>query len=128
MFNSLFKVVALVVFLSSVSFATADGPDNWDIKGVVLSDTLNIRLEPNYKSKKVGEVPYNGTCLKNLGCTGKISMDAYFKLSPKEQKQLVQRRWCKIEYRGITGWVKGKFLKESGDCSSAPSLKKSERM
>ncbi len=100
MFSSLFKVVALVVFLSSVCFATADGPDNWRVKGVASNDTLSIRLQPNYKSKKVGKIPYNATCLKNLDCIVNKS------------------RWCKIEYKGTIGWVSGRFLSEPGDCPS----------
>ena len=74
MFSSLFKIVALVAFLSSVVFATADGPDNWDIKGVASNHVLNMLSESTYNSSKVCEIPHNGTCLTNLICSMPFSL------------------------------------------------------
>ena len=93
--NSLFKIVILVLFSSSFSFTTAGGPDNLDVRAVASNDVLWMHPTPSYKSKKIGEIPYNTRCLKNLGCKG---------------------RWCKVNYRGTVGWVNGKFLGESGQC------------
>ncbi len=96
------KLLLAVVLLACLNmlYATADGPDNWRVKGVASNDTLNIRSQPNYKSKKVGKIPYNATCLKNLDCIVNKS------------------RWCKIEYKGTIGWVSGRFLSEPGYCPS----------
>ena len=93
--NSLFKIVILILVSSSFSFATAGGPDHLDVRGVTSNDVLWMHPTPSYKSKKIGEIPYNAKCLKNLGCEG---------------------RWCKVNYIGIVGWVNGKFLGESGYC------------
>ena len=95
MMNSLFKIVILVLFSSSFSFATAGDPDNLDVRDVASNDVLWMHPTPSSKSKKIEEIPYNERCLKNLGC--------------KEQ-------WCKVNYRDTIGWVNRKFLGESGHC------------
>ena len=33
-------------------------------------------------------------------------------MSEDERQQATERRWCRIRYRGVAGWVRGKFLKE----------------
>ena len=98
----------------SFSFAEADGPDYWRIRGVAFYDVLWIHPKPDYLSKQIGKIPYNATCLKNLECTDNISFGEYQKLSPKEKHQLKYRtKWCKIVYHGTTGWVNGNFLAEN---------------
>ncbi len=96
--NSLFKIVILILVSSSFSFATAGGPDHLNVRGVASNDVLWMHPTPNYKSKKIGKIPYNAKCIKNLGYKG---------------------RWCKVKYRGTVGWVNSKFLGESGNCSQA---------
>jgi len=91
----LFKTVILLLVSSSFNFATAGGPDHLDVRGVASNDVLWMHPTPSYKSKKIGEIPYNSRCLKNVGCEG---------------------RWCKVNYRDTIGWVNGKFLRESGHC------------
>jgi len=96
--NSLFKITILILISSSFSFATADGPDHYRVQGVASNDVLWMHPTPDYRSKRIGKIPYNARCLINFGCEG---------------------RWCKVKYRGILGWVNGKFLGESGNCSQA---------
>jgi hypothetical protein len=95
---NVFKIVVPVLFVSSMVFATADGPDFLDVRGVEKDDELAIHLEPAESSRVTGKIPYNTTCLKNLGCTDNGNW------------------WCKVAYQKMTGWVNGQFLKESGDC------------
>ena len=96
------KIVVPVLFFSSMVFATADGPDYLDVRAIAANEELTIHLKPADSSEIIGKVPYNATCLKNLGCTGDSD------------------RWCKIDYQGAIGWVNGEFIQESGDCPSPP--------
>ena len=98
MFGDLFKIVVLILVFSTLSYATPDGPDNFNIRGVASYDVLWMHPTPNYKSRKIGKIPYNGKCIKNLGCRG---------------------RWCRVNYKGTVGWVNGRFLMEGGSCSQA---------
>ena len=95
-----FTITVLLFFFSSLAFATADGPDYLDVRNSTPNEKLTIHLKPTDSSELVGKIPYNATCLKNLGCTGESSW------------------WCRIVYQGTMGWVNGRFVKESGDCSS----------
>jgi hypothetical protein len=117
MFHSSFKILVLAALFSSAVFAEADGPDYWRVTEVKANDILWMHAESVYSSKKIGKIPYDSACLKNLGCTGVISFAEFQKLSPAEQKKSAHAsRWCKVEYKGIVGWVNGKFLAEGGAC------------
>jgi hypothetical protein len=111
-------VVGLALGACAAStFATADGPDFFSVRDVAPGDVLNIRGEPNVKTPKIGEIPPNGTCIRNLGCQGGLTYQEFTTLTPEQQKQRQREnpRWCRIEYRGATGWVAGRYLGE-GDC------------
>lgn len=100
-------------------FATADGPDYWQVHGVASDDVLNIRSEANAKAEKVGEIPPDGQCIKNLKCVGGLTMEEFTTLSESEKEKIKRERprWCYIEYKGIKGWVAGRFLRE-GACTN----------
>lgn len=87
------------------------GPDFFAVTNVSRNDSLNIRVMPNSEATKVGEVPYNGGGLRNLGCNG-VSFSQWLEMSERERIEAGNKRWCKIEYKGVSGWVHGKFLKE----------------
>jgi uncharacterized protein YgiM (DUF1202 family) len=66
------------------------------ITGVASNDHLNIRAKAHYKSQKLGQIPYNGHCVRKIHCQGK---------------------WCKITYNGVKGWVNKRYLsKETQAC------------
>lgn len=96
--------------------ADADGPDHFRVIGVAVNDMLNLRAAPDSKAKKLGVIPPNATCVRNLGCRGGLSYQETATLSPAQQKERLRQhpRWCRVEYRGITGWVAGRFLTEGG--------------
>jgi uncharacterized protein YraI len=108
---------ALLVALASAAHATADGPDHFAVRGVSAGHVLNIRAEPDAKAPRVGAIPATGTCIRNLGCRGGLTLNEFSTLTPEEQerRQRENPRWCRIEYRGTTGWVAGRYLRE-GDC------------
>lgn len=66
------------------------------------NDVLWIHPRPDYKSARILGIPPNATCVQNLGCS---------------------KRWCKVSYRDVIGWVNGKYLGE-GECTQSYSTKK----
>ena len=114
------RYVALILLLNLIIpevVATADGPDYWQVHGVEQGDVLNIRQEANEQSRIIGEIPSDGQCLKNIKCVGGLTFDEFTKLSEAEKEKIKKERprWCYIEYRGIKGWVAGRYLRE-GTC------------
>jgi len=90
----------LLAFFISTSFlsATADGPDYFAVRDVAYNDVLWMHTRPDYRSKRIQGIPANVSCIKNFGCS---------------------HRWCKVSYKGIIGWVNGRYLGEGG-CPSKP--------
>jgi Bacterial SH3 domain len=113
----LLVLVPLLGLCSGALQAEADGPDYYAVRGVARGDVLNMRAEPSPHAPKVGEIPPNGTCIRNLGCKGGLTFEEFTTLAPEEKERRAREnpRWCKVEYQGVTGWVAGRYLTE-GDC------------
>jgi uncharacterized protein YraI len=111
-------VAAALAVASGSAAATADGPDFFQVTGVAATDTLNLRQAPDPQAAKIGEIPPDGTCIRNLGCRGGLTFEEFTELSKSDQEKRLKEnpRWCRVEYRGMTGWVAGRFLQE-GACS-----------
>lgn len=89
-----------------------EGPDAYAVRGVKPNDVLNVRILPDYQSQKVGEIPFNGKGIINQHCVNDVPLSMWLELSEKERENINQKRWCKIEYQGVTGWVSARYLKE----------------
>lgn len=101
-------------FFSADLLAEADGPDHFQVVKVAEGAVLNLRAEPKATARKVGEIPPHASCLRNLGCQGGLSYQEFSTLDPAQRAEREHPRWCKVEYRGMTGWVAGRFLAEGG--------------
>ncbi len=114
----MFRTILAAVFLMlapTLAHAVADGPDAYRVVGVAADDVLNIRSGPSVRFDIVGTVPHDGRGLENLAeCTPKLPVDTLVEMSSKDLKALRQRTWCRIGYRGVTGWVAARFLAEDG--------------
>ena len=78
-----------------------------------------FHLKNDWHSEKIGEIPPDGQCIRNLGCVGGLTLQEFTELPKAEQERIKKQRprWCQIEYQGITGWVAGRYLQEnSGQC------------
>jgi hypothetical protein len=78
----------LFLFPPLQSSAEADGPDYWSVHGVSPDSALNFRTDPDLYAHKVGAIPPDATCLKNLGCQGGLSMEEFTTLSAVERRAL----------------------------------------
>ena len=108
--------LALLLSMPQIALSTADGPDHWKVHGVAKDDVLNIRQEADPKSEKIGEIPPDGECIRNIRCVGGLTLEEFSTLSGAEKKKIEKERprWCLIEYNGVTGWVNGRYLREGG--------------
>ncbi len=112
------QTLTLLIIASGMALADADGPDYFKVNGVASNDVLNMRSKADSHAKKVGEIPPNANCVKNLGCKGGLTMIEYTDLSKEEQAVILRKRprWCHVEYHGIKGWVSARYLSE-GSCT-----------
>jgi hypothetical protein len=106
------SLIAAIAFASPAARADADGPDFLRVVGIRAGAMLNIRAEPDASSRKAGELPANADGIRNLGCQGGMNIVEWEKATPTEREAARHKRWCKIEYRGVTGWAAGWFLGE----------------
>lgn len=99
-----------------------DGPEYFYVVGVKDNDVLNVRIKPDGNSAKVGEIPYDGNNIRNLGCN-ENSFSEWLNADQSKRKEVLDKRWCQVQYGGITGWVRGKFLNEQSEELSANNKK-----
>jgi hypothetical protein len=105
--------LAAAILSASEPRAAADGgPDYWAATGIAVGGVLDIFAEPSLEAPKLGAIPANGRKLDNLGCINEPTYQEWLAMGEEERRQAVERRWCRIRYRGLAGWVRGKFLKE----------------
>ena len=107
--KSLSRMLYLLLFLTLLSLflggylffyptSSNDGippyKDNYTVINVDKDDTLNVREGKGAGHDKVGELPYNAQNIHLVSCNkndeGKI--------------------WCNIQYGGLKGWVRAKYI------------------
>ncbi|MFN3575489.1 MAG: SH3 domain-containing protein [Tabrizicola sp.] len=82
---------------------TDGGPDYWVVRGLGGNERLGVRVEPRAGATLLATLR-EGEIVRNLGC-----------------RMTGSSRWCRIRSTtgmDVTGWVNGRYLRESG----APSL------
>jgi hypothetical protein len=94
--------------------AEADGPDRWAVSGIRQDAVLSIHAAPKAKARIIGHAPHNARGLANLGCKGNASFSDWLKMHGAARRAAAGKRWCRIRYGGVEGWVPGKFLVEDG--------------
>lgn len=99
--------------IGAAALAEADGPDFWRVAGVAATDQLNIRATPSPRAKSLGGIPHDGDSVENLGCRGELTFAQWEKASPAQRERARRARWCKVRWRGVTGWVAGRYLVEA---------------
>jgi hypothetical protein len=105
----------------ALAWATADGPDHYRVQGVTAAEGLPLHGKPKAKSAILGRIPADAQCLRNLGCSGGLSLEEFNALgeAEKQQRLATHPRWCNVEHQGLTGWVEARFLAEAGCAGGA---------
>jgi hypothetical protein len=110
---ALYIVFAVTIFIVPEPRAAADsGPDYWAVTGIAAGGVLDIFAEPSTGAQRLGAIPSDGKKLENLGCINEPTYQEWLVMSEEERRQAAERRWCRVRYHGVIGWVRGKFLKE----------------
>lgn len=114
----------LGLLISSLAWATADGPDHYRVRGLTPPDTLPLHAKPKGRAATLGRIPADA-CLRNLGCSGGLSLEEFNSLdeAQKQRRQADNPRWCKVEHQGQTGWVEARYLAEAACGSSMTDSK-----
>jgi uncharacterized protein YraI len=111
--RSLRGAFAAALVLAQLPAAMSDGgPDYWAVTGIPVGGALNIYREPTTEAPILGAIPWLGTKLANLGCIHEPTYREWLAMSEEERRQAAERRWCRIRYCDLDGWVRGKFLRE----------------
>jgi hypothetical protein len=95
----------LAAFGGTTAFATADGPDYYAVKGVAVSDVLNIRAAPSSSGTLIGTIPSDGDGIANLGCVGGLTYAEWENATEAERAAATKTRWCRVGYDRTVGWA-----------------------
>lgn len=106
-------------FYTSVSIANADGPDFFRVSS---ENSIQMFEKMQTNSKLVLLVPPDTNGIKNLGCTGGATLQAWQKMTEQEREASKNKAWCNVGVQGKTGWVLSKYLSEGNRISETPSF------
>jgi hypothetical protein len=107
-------LAVLAVTPALAQTAAADGPTFWAVTGVRSDDTLSLRVAPNADSRRIARIPFNARGLKSYGCPSHVTFEQWKRMTQPQRDRAARSRWCEVEYKGMKGWVAGRFLKEDG--------------
>lgn len=93
--------------MASPAMAQGSAPERWAVTGVNAGKTLVMRAQPSPRGKAVGVIPGDARGLASLECR------------EDPDKPAEQRRWCRVRYKKIEGWVSASFLKEDPEQQAA---------
>lgn len=105
--STLVACASMLSCLVSSAAAQGNSPERWAVTGVSAGKTLTMRAQPAPDGKSVGTIPNNARGLANLECRNDTG------------KPAAQRRWCRVHYKGVEGWVAARFLKEDSEQQTA---------
>jgi hypothetical protein len=111
----LLSTAAVLVAAPALGQTLAGGPDFWAVTGVRSDDALNLRVAPNADSRRIARIPFNARGIKNFGCPNYVTFEQWRRMTQVQRDRAARSRWCQVEYKGMRGWVAGRFLKEDGD-------------
>lgn len=107
----------MVFAVATTVLATADGPDFYKVRDLPEGEVLALHAEPDQAADVLATVPHDGDGLRNLLCQGRLSYSEWEAATEAERDAAAERVWCRVEYDGVIGWARGRFLAEG----SAPS-------
>lgn len=110
-------LAAAALVAAPLAHAEADGPDHWRVR----SGIATLRAQPQAGAPALESLPAAARCLRNVGCEGGLTFQEFQTLSPRDRQRVERERprWCRVEARGVVGWVEGAKLAEDG-CPPPP--------
>jgi hypothetical protein len=104
-------LVAGLLVATAAPGAAEDRPAYWAVQGVGRGDVLHLRDMPSADSRSLAGIPSHARHLKHIGCRrNQPPFETWVRLSPAARRAALTE-WCRIEYKGMQGWVAGRFLK-----------------
>lgn len=82
----------LIILFIFIPYSSVIGQSTYGVCNVKSDDSLNMRSGPNHQSTIVMKLPYDAMGIRKVG---------------------IDESWVQIEFDNRTGWVNGKYLKES---------------
>ena len=90
-------VLVAVPALAQQREVRTSGPGTYRVHGVPRGYSLNVREQPDTKSKLVGQIPAGTRKVRGFGCTDD---------TPKREL------WCRVKHQDVVGWANEEFLRE----------------
>ncbi len=102
------------LFAATPLWATADGPDFWQVTGVASNDVLNMRMGPGADYMILDVLAYNERRIKAVVCVPTLDDGDYFALTEAERADITKLpRWCYVRTEDLRdGWVNMRFMEE----------------
>ncbi len=113
--TTIFSLLLIAPLMLISSTGHADGPDCYRVTGVAKTDTLALRADHDFKSKKLADIPHDADGLTNQGDYPEVSDGKGLQMSEADRATMRKSRWSKVIYKGQKGWAKSQFLTE-GSC------------
>jgi hypothetical protein len=115
--SALLAIATWMLVLGAVAPSASlaqEAPKSWAVTGVAGNDVLHLRDVPSAESKSLAQIPHNARGLKHLGCRrNQPPMELWVRMSAAQRREAATQ-WCRVEYRGMQGWVAGRFLRADG--------------
>lgn len=115
-----FLALSFLVISPSALLADADGPDFFRVTGLAANDVIDIRSGPTALADKIGKIPHDASGIRNLGCEGGMSYAEWETATTAQRDAAMTRRWCRVSFDGVQGWVAARFLAEDSRGDTAP--------
>ncbi len=107
-------LAAVAAAVPAVAQTDAPDPQLWAVTGVRSDDALNLRVAPDGDSRRIARIPFNARGIKSFGCPNNVTFEQWKRMTRAQKDLAARSRWCEVEYKGMKGWVAGRFLKEDG--------------
>ena len=95
--------------LASTATAETDDPEYFRVN-MKPGSTLNVRKDPSLKAPKIGSLNAETNGIVNLGCHVGMPYLEWRNSTTAVRKVETRRKWCNIQYNGMTGWTAGQYL------------------
>jgi hypothetical protein len=110
----IFVLAVLATAVPALAQTAVPEPQLWAVTGVRSDDALNLRVAPDADSRRIARIPFNAKGLRNHGCPNHVTFEQWKRMTRAQKDWAARARWCEVEYKGLKGWVAGRFLKEDG--------------